>query len=181
MISGSKVGLRAVEEGDLAQLREWRNLPHFRKCFREHRELNMENQRAWFRHISESKNDFMFSIVELESKSLIGACGLLYTNWVIRSSDFSFYIGKNSSYIDHNGLAEEAARLLLSFGFDSLNLNKVWMELYEFDTLKLEFFQSIGFQVDGKLRSNAFEEGRYWDSFILSLLASEWVRFKNAN
>ncbi len=181
MISGSKVGLRAVEEGDLAQLRDWRNLPRFRKCFREHRVLNMENQRAWFRHISDSMNDFMFSIIELESKSLIGACGLLYTNWVIRSSDFSLYIGKNNSYIDDNGLAEDAARLLLSFGFETLNLNKVWMELYEFDTLKLDFFQSTGFQVDGKLRSNAFEEGRYWDSFILSLLASEWVRFKNAS
>lgn len=179
MIKGEKIGLRAVEQEDLAQLRDWRNLPQFRRCFREYRELNMENQLAWFKRVSESKNDFMFSIVELETTCLIGACGLLYTDWLIRSSDFSFYIGKDGSYIDDNGLADEAARLLLSFGFESLNLNKVWMELYEFDSRKLEFFQGLGFKVDGKLRANAFDQGRYWDSILLSLLSSEWLQERN--
>ena len=174
MITGQKVGLRAVESHDLEQLLQWRNLPQFRKHFREHRELNMENQRIWFQSVSASKNDFMFSIVELETGMLIGACGLLYTNWILRSSDFSFYIGKESSYIDTDGFADESATLLLKYAFESLNLNKVWMELYEFDSLKMEFFQGLGFQIDGKLRANAFEEGKYWDSFILSMLLSDW-------
>ena len=179
MISGKKVGLRAVESHDLQQLMEWRNQPDFRKNFREHREINMENQRTWFQSVSANKNDFMFSIVELETGMLIGACGLLYTNWILRSSDFSFYIGKDSSYVDSDGLADESASLLLTYGFECLNLNKVWMELYEFDSQKLEFFQGLGFQIDGKLRANAFEEGKYWDSFILSMLLSDWETCHN--
>ena len=80
----------------------------------------------------------MFSIIELSSGKLIGACGLLYTNWIIRSSDFSFYIGKDRKYIDEE-YAIDASQTLIEYGFKDLNLNKIWMELYEFDNRKIEF------------------------------------------
>ncbi|MCK4664609.1 MAG: GNAT family N-acetyltransferase [Bacteroidales bacterium] len=170
MIKGKLVGLRAVEREDLVILRDWRNIPEFRKNFREARELNMANQEKWFeRYCVNNPNDFMFIIQKLEDNTPIGAAGLLYINWVIRSADFSFYIGENASYIDDGGYAEDAARLLISYGFKTLNLHKIWMELYEFDMTKLTFFQDkFNFQIDGKLRDNCFEEGKYWDSFIIS-------------
>lgn len=48
MIKGKLVGLRAVEREDLSLLRDWRNIPEFRKNFREVRELNLANQESWF-------------------------------------------------------------------------------------------------------------------------------------
>lgn len=173
MIKGKIVGLRALEKEDLTLLRDWRNINSFRRNFREYRELNMINQENWFGRVNASPNDFMFIIERLDDKTPLGACGLLYTNWIIRSADFSFYIGHEEAYIDSKGYAAEAVNLLVNYGFNNLNLNKIWMELYEFDSMKLDFFQSIGFVKDGKLRSNCFEEGKYWDSFILSLLAED--------
>lgn len=175
MLIGNRVGLRAVEEPDLELLRDWRNIPDFRKHFREHRELGMANQKAWFAKLSASPNDFMFVIVDLKNQEPIGACGLLYTSWVIRSADFSFYIGRDAAYIDDDGDAADAARLLIEYGFNDLNLNKVWMELYEFDQRKLDFFlKRFGFTTDGKLPDNCFCDGRYWDSYLISLRASQW-------
>lgn len=170
MIKGDLVGLRAVEKEDLALLRDWRNIPEFRRNFREVRELNLTNQEKWFeRSCVNNLNDFMFVIVRLSDNKPIGACGLLYINWIIRSADFSFYIGYNQSYIDSEGYAKDAANLLINYGFNNLNLHKIWMELYEFDKLKLDFFQNeFNFQVDGKLRDNCFEDGKYWDSYIIS-------------
>lgn len=170
MIKGDLVGLRAVEKEDLALLRDWRNIPEFRRNFREVRELNLTNQEKWFeRSCVNNLNDFMFVIVRLSNNKPIGACGLLYINWIIRSADFSFYIGDNQSYIDSEGYAKDAANLLINYGFNNLNLHKIWMELYEFDKLKLDFFQNeFNFQVDGKLRDNCFEDGKYWDSYIIS-------------
>ncbi len=170
MIKGDLVGLRAVEKEDLALLRDWRNIPEFRRNFREVRELNLTNQEKWFeRSCVNNPNDFMFVIVRLSDNKPIGACGLLYINWIIRSADFSFYIGDNNSYIDSEGYAKDAANLLINYGFSNLNLHKIWMELYEFDKLKLDFFQNeFNFQVDGKLRDNSFEDGKYWDSYIIS-------------
>jgi len=175
MIIGKNVGLRAVEKEDLQLLRDWRNIAHFRKHFREHRELNMFNQENWFNKVSANPNDFMFIIVRLSDNKPLGACGLLYTNWVIRSADYSFYIGDEQAYIDDKGYSEEASHLLIDYGFNQLNLNKIWMELYEFDTSKIDFFTNkFNFKKDGILRQNCFEGGKYHDSLVISLLKNEY-------
>lgn len=178
MIKGKLVGLRAVEREDLSLLRDWRNIPDFRKNFREVRELNMENQEKWFERIIEnSKNDFMFIIERLKDKKPIGVCGLVYVNWIIRSTDFSFYIGDEAKYIDDDGYTEEAASLLLNYGFEDINMHKIWMELYEFDSKKIEFFtKKFDFSRDGLLRDNCFEGGKYYNSNIYSLLESEYKK-----
>ncbi|MBG9375739.1 GNAT family N-acetyltransferase [Panacibacter sp. DH6] len=175
MIKGKLTGLRAIEQEDLNQLKDWRNLPQFRRNFREVRELGSQSQLAWFNSLQTNSNrDFMFSIVELESGKLIGACGLLYINWIIRSADFSFYIGKDELYIDDEGMALDAATILINYGFENLNLHKIWMELYEFDEKKIKFFQqNFNFKTDGVLRDNCYEDGRYYNSLIISLLATD--------
>tara|TARA_B110001452_G_scaffold72987_1_gene59027 strand:+ start:4492 stop:5040 length:549 start_codon:yes stop_codon:yes gene_type:complete len=172
MIKGNKVGLRALEKEDLNLLRDWRNLPSFRKNFREVRELSLSDQESWFESLQQTKHvNFMFIIVDLKSNELIGAAGLLYVNWIIRSADFSFYIGKDELYVGDDGVAKEAAELLITYGFNNLNLNKIWMELYEFDSQKISFFtKKFDFINDGVLRENCFEGGKYWDSNIISLL-----------
>lgn len=175
MIKGEKVGLRAIEKTDLEVLRDWRNNPTFRKNFREVRELNLFNQEEWFERTNKNPNDFMFMFEKYEDKTPIGAGGLLYINWIIRSADFSFYIGHQEQYIDNNGYAEDAARLLLKYGFDNLNLNKIWTELYEFDSKKITFFkEKFNFKVDGCLRENCFEDGKYWNSYIISLTKKDY-------
>jgi hypothetical protein len=174
MIKGKKVGLRAVEKQDLPFLRDWRNIVEFRKNFREVRELSLADQEAWFDHLQNTKHiNYMFTIVDLETKKPIGAAGLLYINWVIRSADFSFYIGHNEKYIGNDGIALEAANLLIDYGFKNLNLHKIWMELYEFDKQKIEFFTNkFNFEQDALLRDNCFEDGKYWNSLIISLINS---------
>lgn len=176
MIKGTLTGLRAVEKEDLPLLRDWRNIPEFRKNFREVRELSLAHQEKWFeKSCINNPNDFMFVIVDLKTNEPIGACGLLYINWIIRSADFSFYIGNGNLYIDEKGYAKDAAELLIEYGFKILNLHKIWMELYEFDNKKIEFFtKEFGFVNDGILRDNCFENGKYFDSQILSLLRNEY-------
>jgi hypothetical protein len=175
MIKGKKTGLRALEKEDLQLLKDWRNIPDFRKYFREVRELNMYNQEKWLEITNNRSTDFMFGIVDLKTNELIGAGGLLYINWINRAGDFSFYIGRDEAYIDEDGFAHDAAKTLISYGFNSLNLNKIWMELYEFDKQKLRFFrEDFGFKTDGTLRENCFEGGHYWNSYIISLLRSEY-------
>ncbi len=165
-----------MKAGDLEQLKQWRNLPAFRRNFREVRELNNDNQQKWFQSLQNNPTrDYMFSIVDLKDNNLIGACGLLYINWIIRAADFSFYIGKDESYIDDAGYAKDATELLLNYGFNNLNLHKIWMELYEFDEEKLTFFQKhFNFKTDGILRDNCFEDGKYWNSYIISLLHKDF-------
>ena len=94
MIRGNKVFLRAVEEEDLSKLMTWRNMPEFKRNFREYRELNMSMQKNWFsKYVNGDSNTIMFSICKVETEEIIGCCGLCYINWIQRNADLSLYIG----------------------------------------------------------------------------------------
>ena len=115
----------------------------------------------------------MFVIIDCDNEKAIGVTGLTYIDWVNRTADVHFYIGKDSLWID-DVLAPKAFPIILDYGFNTLNLNKIWAEIYDLDILKLNFFKSRGFKVDASLREHYFYQGEYHTSHILSLLRSEY-------
>ena len=136
MLKGKITSLRAIEKKDLKVLMKWRNNPNFRVFFREHREINFYNQTTWFNEFVKKKDrTHMFSIIESKTNELIGACGLCYIDWINKNADFSIYIGKNNLYIDDK-YAIDSANLLLEYGFNVLNLHRIWAEIYDFDKKK---------------------------------------------
>lgn len=176
MIRGKKIILDTVEESDLEQLRRWRNLPEYRKNFREYRDINAGMQQKWFESkVINDNSTLMFTIRDISTNELLGCCGLCYINWVHRNSDLSLYIGKNECYIDDEGIAEESCQLLFDYGFKELGLRKIWTEIYEFDNAKLNLYQKYGFHKDGVLRSQYFYDGKWWNSYMLSLLNCEYL------
>ena len=175
MLKGNFIGLTALEHGDLNKLLQWRNNAQFRKHFREYRELNMEQQEKWYQEMVRSNPSvMMFAIRRLSDNELVGCCGLVYIHPVCRTADLSLYIGWNDSYIDQEGYAKEACELLFDYGFRDVGLNKIWTEIYVFDSKKKELYDSLGMSIDGVLRENCFSEGCFWDSWILSILSREW-------
>ena len=176
MLKGKKVVLTAIELEDLKDLLDWRNNPEFRKHFREYRELNKTMQEEWFREkVIKDPGCLMFAIRSLKDGSLLGCCGLVYINWVHRHADLSLYIGWENSYIDDQGFAEESCRLLFDYSFKELGLNKIWTEIYSFDTKKRSLYDKLKFRQDGQLRENYFYDGKWWDSLILSILAKDFL------
>ena len=175
MLKGKLISLHPVEREDLKQLLNWRNIPKFRKHFREYRELNTRQQELWFEEkVVNDSSTLMFSIKRNQDLQLLGCCGLVYINWIHRHADLSLYIGWDNSYIDSDGYAKESCEKLLDYSFGELCLNKVWTEIYEFDKQKKELYDKIGFIQDGLLRQNYWYEGQWWDSRILSILSSEY-------
>ena len=170
MISGQVVGLRAIEESDLVQLLKWRNKPEYRLYFREFRELNYSNQKAWFeKYVIQDMITQMFSIVELSTNDLIGACGLCYIDWVNRSADFSIYIGKDDLYID-KVYAIDAAKIMEKYGFEELNLHRLWAEIYSIDEKKKVFFKELGFIQEGIFKETHWTQGQWIDSIYFAKL-----------
>ena len=66
-----------------------------------------------------------------------------------------------------------ALRTLIKYGFNDLNLNKIWCEVYT-NNDALDIYRHIGFRDEGLIRQHYFNEGRYWDSNLLSLLRCEY-------
>lgn len=173
MLSGKHVGLRAIELADLPQLLEWRNKPELRQYFREYRELNAEQQRRWFdEKVNGDPTIKMFSVIDLSSGRLLGACGLCYIDWVNRTADFSIYIGADDLYIDEK-FAPDAAKILIRYGFEELGLHRLWSEIYAFDDPKIAFFDQLGFTLDGRHRETHWANGLWHDSLFYGLLSTD--------
>lgn len=174
MLKSKITGLRALEVEDLTLLRDWRNTESMRRFFRETRELNMYEQQSWFNRMAASRTDEIFVIERLDDSVPVGVCGLTNINWIVRSAEISFYIGYQSKYIDEI-FAPDALLALLTYAFNTLGFQRIWAEVYAFDSLKAELLGDIfGFRRDGVLRAATFAEGRHHDSHIYSLLRHEF-------
>ena len=173
MVILDNIGIRAIEVEDLRLLQGWRNDARLRRYFREHREFSHAQKNSWYETMIKSSNNEMFVIVDLERDESIGVTGLTYIDWVNRHADVHFYIGKDAQWIDDK-YSPTAIKIILGYGYLTLNLNKLWVEIYEIDDKKLDFFKKIGFSIDGKLREHYYHEGKYHTSNILSLLKSEY-------
>ncbi|BEP30188.1 GNAT family N-acetyltransferase [Helicovermis profundi] len=172
---GEKVYLAAVEKQDLMELKKWRNIESFKMHFREYKEINSDMQNDWFeKKVLNDPSTIMFSIKRIDDNKLIGCCGLCYINWIHRHADLSLYTAIDDEYMDEKGFAFESCKLLLDYGFNQIGLNKIWTEIYEFDEKKMKLYKEFGFNTDGILRKNYFYEGKWWNSYILSLLREEF-------
>jgi RimJ/RimL family protein N-acetyltransferase len=173
MIKGKHVAIRAIEKKDLFQLMNWRNNPELRKFFREVNEINTMNQEKWFESISEKNSiNKMFSIINLNTQELLGACGLCHIDWINRSADFSIYIGYNNLYIDDK-YATDAGKLMIEYAFKILNLHRLWAEIYSIDNKKMLFFNSLGFKLDAELRDTYWYDNKWNNSLFYSFLSTE--------
>ena len=171
-ILGKNLKLRAIEKSDLKLIQTWRNDERLRRYFREYRDFSMTQLENWYNNMI-NDNRFEFFMICNAGDQPIGITGITYIDWVNRHADVHFYIGKDFKWIDDKH-SPEAFNLILNYGFNTLNLNKLWAEIYEIDKLKLEFFQNKNFKIDANLRDYYYYKGEYYTSHILSLLKKEY-------
>ncbi len=170
----AKIGLRAIERTDLPLLQSWRNSEKLRAFFREYRELSLDSLDKWYSSILHDDKFEMFCITDLNLDKTVGVAGITYIDFVNRHADLHFYIGENEAWIDDD-YARRIFPVLLEYGFNTINLNKLWAEVYAIDLKKLDFFKSFGFEIDACLRDHYFWEGKYYTSHILSLLRKDYA------
>src|SRR5262249_62195912 len=70
--------------------------------------------------------------------------------------------------------------LLVEHAFEILNLNRVWLHVYEFNERGIRTYERVGFQKEGVLRQDHFHDGRYWSTIIMGILREEWQAAKKA-
>ena len=152
MIKGNKVFLTAIEESSLEQLREWRNRPELRMYFREYKEISSAMQKRWFENrVLNNVDQVDFEIHEIESNQLIGHCSLNYINWRSQHAEFGIYIG--SDKFRGGGYGKEALQLLIDYGFKTLNLNKIWCEVYS-NNEAIGIYEHLCFVYEGTMRQH---------------------------
>ena len=74
------------------------------------------------------------------------------------------------------GIARDATRLLIGFGFGDLGMHRISATCLEGNTRSRRALQDLGFVYEGTMRSHSSRDGRWLDRHFYSLLKEEWGR-----
>jgi RimJ/RimL family protein N-acetyltransferase len=88
------------------------------------------------------------------------------------SAEIGIMIGEKS-YRDQ-GYGTETMQLLIDYGFGTLNLHRIWLQVYAKNKRGIRTYEKAGFQYEGKFRDGHYQHGRYYDVHLMSVLRDEW-------
>ena len=103
--------------------------------------------------------------------AFIGWC--TFSNWNpdFRSASLGYCF---SDAVWGHGYATEAARALLGWAFDTLDLNRVQAETDTRNAASARVLEKLGFRREGTLREDCVVNGDVSDSWVYGLLRREW-------
>ena len=116
---------------------------------------------------------FQWGIEEAESHRLVGTVTLGSWDRGNRRAEIGFIL--HPAY-HGRGLATEAVRTALDFGFGPMNLHRVEADVDPANERSLRLLERLGFQREGLLRQRWFTFGTWKDTVLLGLLAEDIAR-----
>jgi RimJ/RimL family protein N-acetyltransferase len=175
MLYGKHIRLRSNERSDLPKFVEWLNDPDVRRFLSMSMPISQASEEQWFEKMLKRPSEEQSLGIEINDRGdwrLIGNCGLFDLNWRTRSAEVGLFIGDKTCW--NKGYGTEVMRLLLRHGFETLNLNRIFLHVDAENLGGIRAYEKAGFVHEAQLREANFHEGKYCDDLIMSVLRSEW-------
>ena len=113
---------------------------------------------------------FQWAIADRETDEMMGTATLNRWDEENRRADVGFILARE---FWGRGLAQEAVRRVLRFGFEEMNLHRVEADVDPENEASLALLERLGFQREGHFRERWFTFGTWKDSVMLGLLARD--------
>lgn len=65
--------------------------------------------------------------------------------------------------------------MILQYAFLELNLDRVTLNVFEYNQRAIRSYEKAGFQHEGRQRGGCLREGKRWDMLYMSVLRKEWM------
>lgn len=165
--------LKGLEKKDLADRHRWLNDAEITKYFTNlgAMPLSFEKLLQWYHNLTDNEMELHFSIF-LKDHRHIGGAQLKMIDWKNRSAEFGMFIGEKIHW--GKGLGAQITRILVNYAFTTLNLHRLWLRVDPENLAAIKCYQKAGFVHEGIFRQEVFRNNTYHDSWIMSLLQSEW-------
>ncbi len=137
-----------------------------------------EDARTWLRIQQEQLTQgqgYTFAIVQRDQGQLIGAIDIRPV-MSHRRAEIGYWIGK---MYWGQGYATEAARAILRFGFEDLQLNRIFATHIPENPASGRVMEKLGMQYEGTLRQYTFHHGRFQDHRMYAILREDWVAMRH--
>ncbi|MFN3742271.1 MAG: GNAT family N-acetyltransferase [Anaerolineales bacterium] len=179
MIYGERIRLRAIERADLPFFVEWLNDPQVRHGLTLYLPLSMAEEEEWFEKMLQCppvERPLAIEVRDGDTWQLIGNCGLFKIDWKNSSAELGIFIGRKDLW--NQGYGSETVHLLCRHGFDTLNLHRIYLHVYDYNLRAIRAYEKCGFVKEGRLREARYTDGKYYDVWIMSILRSEWEKMR---
>ena len=173
-ITGTRVRLRAIRREDLETLRGYVNDPEVMQYSNQYQPISEAAQEEWFAGLGRAHDSVWFALDDVrgDEAKLVGTCCLVGIDWVSRLAELRIRIGDKSAW--GCGLGTEATRILVNYAFEDLNLERVWLRVFEMNPRAIRMYEKVGFVQEGRLRRASFIQGKMVDVLLMGMLKDEW-------
>jgi RimJ/RimL family protein N-acetyltransferase len=168
---GDKVKLSIAREDDVEIMMKWgEDAEYLRNVDTEMALPKNKEQLA-----SEGKpgqNEVYFRLRTIDEDELIGFVAIHSIEWNNRTGLLAIGIGDAANR--SKGYGSDALKLILRYAFHELNLDRVGLEVIEYNLGGIRAYEKVGFQQEGRKRSVVYRDGKRYDIIVMGILRPEW-------
>ena len=113
-----------------------------------------------------------YAIVLLDGDVMIGSISIHNIDHLNRNAFLGIFIGEEEHR--SKGYGAEAIRLILAYGFNTLNLHNIMLSVNEDNMEGITCYKKVGFKEVGRRREWVFKNGKYIDRIYMDILAREF-------
>lgn len=174
MLEGKRVRLVPVRKEFLPKFTQWMNDREVLRYLYMYKPLTLEAEEKWYTRLLSDENEILLSILTNSpagEEILIGNVGITvdHRNGV---GVLGIVIGEKEYW--GKGLGTEALQLMIAYGFDTLNLQRVELQVFSSNPRAIASYTKIGFREEGRRRRAQYVRGQYIDLLMLGLLKEEF-------
>ena len=113
-----------------------------------------------------------WGIVRTDEDRLLGTCTLADIDLAHRRASLGYALGRDSW---GQGIAREAVRALIRYGFEALELHRIGADVDPRNTRSLRMLEELGFSREGLQRESYLVGDEWQDAVLFGLLRREWA------
>jgi len=163
---GKKCYLSPIDVNDAEKFTEWLNDMDILVNLQLYSSvISLENERIFLSNLSKDHN---YSIIDLETDTLIGNCGFMDIDHINQTSEVGIFIG-NKEY-RNKGYGTEALSLLIDYGFKALNFHNIMLKVYEYNKGAIKCYEKVGFKQIGKRREALYRNLKKHNIIYMDIL-----------
>ena len=123
--------------------------------------------------ILRSSTSKCYIIIEKQSKKPIGITSLINIDLKNRNAECIIDIGEKEAW--GKGYGSEAMKLLLDYGFLEMNLHRISLRVFSFNSRAIKLYEKLGFQQEGRSSEAIFRDGAWHDIIHMGVLQSNYI------
>lgn len=175
-LKGKRICLRGIEKKDLqGNFFQWANDKEVtRHLFMGITPNIQENLEEWFEHIRKSQKDIVLMVIDRHKNKEIGFCGFHEIRQFHGSAEYRIFIGEKDYW--GKGYGREANKLMLRYGFELLNFNRIWLGVNATHLKAVNSYLKSGFTKEGILRQEIYKNSKYHDVIRMGILRQEYYK-----